>query len=268
MRMELSVIASAYNMAGCFSLRKSIESVLNQTYTDFEFIICDDGSTDNTWEFLCEYARKDKRIKLIRNEKNLGLAASLNRCIKAAHGEFIARHDCDDYNDLHRFEKQIEFLKSHKSIALLGCNVYLFDKYGVWGKEKYPSEVKNEDFLFRCPYKHGAVAFRREALLKAGGYRVSKETRRTEDYDLFMRMQTFCKGGNLSECLYYFCEDKAALKRRKYRFRIDEVKVRYKGFKCLGLFPKGFPYVIKPLVVGLIPPKILNRIKDRFYGRK
>lgn len=265
---RISVISGAYNIGCCGSLDKSIASVLNQTFSDFEFIICDDGSTDDTRELLAEFSKKDSRIKLLKNDKNLGLAASLNRCLEISRGEYIARHDCDDYNDLCRFEKQTDFLKANPDISVLGTNTLLFDENGVWGNEKFPEFVKNKDFLFTSPYKHGSVMFRREALEKAGGYRVAKETYRTEDYDLFMRMQTFCKGANLQENLYYFCEDKAAQKRRKYRYRVDEARVRYRGFRNLGLLPMGFPYVIKPLVVGLIPSKPLNRLKDRYYGRK
>lgn len=264
----LSVISGAYNISKCFSFQRSIESILDQTYSDFEFIICDDGSSDETWEMLNYYAQKDKRIRLIKNKTNLGLAAALDRCIEISSGEFIARHDLDDYNDLSRFEKQIDYLEAHKEISVLGCQSFLFDENGVWGRERFPLEIKNEDFLFTSPYKHGSVIFRREALLKAGGYRVAKETYRAEDYDLFMTMQTFCKGANLDEPLYYFCENKSAQKRRRYIYRIDEAKVRYIGFKKLHLLPKGIPYIIKPLIVGLIPNKLLQRLKDRKYKRK
>lgn len=260
---KISVISGAYNVASCYSFDKSMESILNQSFGDFEFIICDDGSSDATFELLKKYADKDERIKLIRNEQNRGLAASLNRCIEIAEGEYIARHDLDDYCNLNRFKKQIEYLNSHREISVLGSTAYLFDENGVWGEERYPAEVKSEDFLFTSPYKHGSVIFRKEALLKAGGYRVAKETRRAEDYDLFMTMQTFAKGANLEEALYYFCEDKNTLKRRKYKYRIDEAKVRFRGFKKLGLFPKGIIYVIKPLIVGLIPIKILGKLKRR-----
>lgn len=265
---QISVISGAYNITSCFALEKSIESVLNQTFEDFEFLLCDDGSSDDTRKFLEDLAKSDSRIKVLYNEKNLGLAASLNRCLEASEGQFIARHDCDDYNDLSRFEKQLAFFNAHEDISVLGSCVSLFDENGVWGKEDFPEFVENKDFLFTSPYKHGSVMFRREALIKAGGYRVAKETYRTEDYDLFMRLQTFCRGANLSERLYYFCEDKNAQKRRKYRYRIDEAKVRYKGFKGLGLLPKGLPYVVKPLIVGLIPPKLLNNMKDSYYDRK
>lgn len=265
---KISVITGAYNIGKCYSYKKSVESILRQTFKDFEFVICDDGSSDNTWELLSELAEKDKRVKLLRNKKNIGLAASLNRCIEASSGEFIARHDCDDISAPKRFEKQIDFFKTHKDISVLGCNVYLFDENGVWGKENFPAVVRNEDFLFTSPYKHGSVMFRREALINAGCYRVAKETYRTEDYDLFMRMQSDCKGANLNERLYYFCEDHSAQKRRKYRYRLDEARVRYKGFKRLGLFPKCIPYIIKPLMVGLIPVNMLNKMKDSYYGRR
>ena len=260
---KISVISGAYNIASCYSFDKSMSSILEQDFKDFEFIICDDGSSDETFDLISKYAEKDSRIKIIKNEKNLGLAASLNRCIEIAEGEYIARHDLDDYNDVDRFKKQVEYLDCHPEISLLGTAANLFDENGVWGRESYPLEVKNEDFLFTSPYKHGSVMFRKEALLKAGCYRVAKETRRAEDYDLFMTMQTFSKGANLEEALYYFCEDKNTLKRRKYKYRIDEAKVRWRGFKKLGLLPKGIFYVIKPLIVGLIPTALLGKIKRK-----
>lgn len=264
----ISVISGAYNIENCYSFAKSMESILSQSFSDFEFIICDDGSKDNTFQLLSEYAERDNRIKLIRNESNLGLAASLNKCIEIAEGEFIARHDLDDYNSTERFKKQIDYFKSHPEISVLGCCVSLFDEDGVWANEKFPETVTPRDFLFTSPYKHGSVMFRREALVKAGGYRVAKETYRTEDYDLFMTLQTFTLGANLQENLYFFCEDKGARRRRKYRYRIDEAHVRYRGFKKLGLLPKGIFYVIKPLIVGLIPSFILEGLKNSSKRRE
>lgn len=265
---KISVISGAYNISGCYSFQKSIESILTQTYADFEFIICDDGSTDNTRELLSDFAKKDLRIKLLRNETNLGLAATLNKCIAESSGEFIARHDCDDYAATDRLEKQLAYMTEHSDVSVLGTFAYLFDESGVWGKMRFPIEITKKDFLFCSPHQHGSVMFRKDALVKAECYRVAKETRRAEDYDLFMRMHTFAKSANLPEFLYYFCEDKNTLGRRKYRYRIDEAKVRYKGFKQLGLLPKGIPYVIKPLIVGLIPKKLLKKLKNKHYGLK
>ena len=259
----LSVITGAYNAAGCPHFEKSVASILNQTFSDFEFIICDDGSTDSTYEILKRFAASDARIKLLKSEKNEGLAATLNKCLAVSEGTYIARHDCDDYSERERFEKQIAYLETHPNVDILGTAAHLFDENGIWGLETFPEKVTNRDFLFTSPYKHGSVMFRKEALLKAGGYRVAKETRRTEDYDLFMRMQAFCKGENLKEPLYRFCEDNAAKKRRKYRYRIDEAKVRATGFQKLGLLPSGIPYVIKPLLVGLIPTGLLARLQNK-----
>ena len=265
---EISVITGAYNIGGCFSFNRSIESILNQTFGDIEFIICDDGSSDNTWELLCDFAARDSRIKLLRNESNLGLAASLNRCLEIAEGAFIARHDCDDISAENRLELQISYLKEHPEISVLGCQSYLFDEGGIWGRNDFPLNICPRDFLFNSPYQHGSVVFRREALMAAGGYRVSGETYRTEDYDLFMTLQTMCRGANLPDYLYYFCENSAAKKRRKYKYRLDEAKVRLRGFRKLGLLPAGLPYVVKPLVVGLIPQTLLDRMKDSYYKRK
>lgn len=265
---RVSVISGAYNICGCYSFNESIKSILTQTYEDFEFIICEDGSSDSTWELLSEFAKSDPRIKLLRNEKNLGLAASLNKCIEASAGEYIARHDCDDYAAPDRIEKQVAYLDAHPDIALLGTFAYLFDENGVWGQMEFPTEITKRDFLFCSPHQHGSVVFRKDVLLKAGCYRVAKETRRTEDYDLFMRIHTFAKSANLPEFLYYFCDDRNTRKRRKYRYRIDEAKVRFKGFKRLGLLPRGILYVIKPLIVGLIPNFILDAVKDKFTRRK
>ena len=260
---RLSVITGAYNANECPHFRKSIESILNQSFTDFEFIICDDGSTDNTLEILKKYAQADSRLIILQNNKNLGLAPTLNRCIEAAQGEYIARHDCDDFSASTRFEKQISYLDSHPKTAILGTSIYLFDENGVQSKETMPERVSPKDFCFNNPYKHGTVIFKRSALLRAGGYSTEKRCVRNEDYDLFMRMQLFSVGENLSEPLYYFFEDKKAMKRRKYRYRINETRVRFRGFKKLGLMPRAFPYVIKPLIVGLIPRFLLKRIQIR-----
>ncbi len=265
---ETSIVTGVYNIENCQSFHKSMQSILHQTYSDFEWILCDDGSTDSTWDLLQEYAAKDERIRLLRNEKNKGLAETLNYCLAYAEGEFVARQDSDDYSLEKRLEKQIDHLKKHPEIAVLGCQSLLFDESGIWGKEVFPRKVTDRDFLFGSPYRHGAVVFRREALRQAGGYRVAKETMRAEDYDLFMTIQTFGKGENLDEYLYCYCEDWHTKKRRKYRYRLGEAKVRFLGFRKLGLFPKGIFYVVKPLLVGLIPGGLLEKIKDRYYNRR
>lgn len=262
---RISVICAAHNMEGVFSFRKSIESIIAQTCADIEIIICDDGSTDGTLALLNSYASRDRRIRIISNSRNMGLAASLNRCATYASCEYLARHDLDDISHPNRLERQIAFMEKNESISLLGTGVYLFDGGGVYAKRAFPSRVKNEDFLFSSPYMHGSVMMRKSAFCSVGGYRVSSITRRTEDYDLFMRMQSIGKGANLDEKLYYYLEDEQTRRRRKYRYRIDEAIVRAQGFRRLGLLPQGIPYIIKPLIVGLLPRGMLEYMKKKYY---
>lgn len=243
-------------------LRAAIESITAQSYKEWEYIICDDGSVNNTYKVLTEYAEADSRIKIIRNEKNQGLAYSLNRCIKEAQGEYIARMDADDISAQDRLESQLEFLQQHEEYAVVGCFSELIDESGVWGRRQMPVAPEKNDFLWGSPFMHPTVMMRREVLEAVGGYRVARETLRLEDYDMFMRMYIEgYKGANLNRYLYQFREDKAAFGRKKYSYRIDEVKIRAMYFGRLGLLPKGYLYMIKPLIVGLIPQKVLRRLR-------
>lgn len=264
---KISVVMGVYNIGSKKILEKSIKSILEQTFQDFDFIICDDGSTDNTLQYLKEISKQDNRIRLLTNERNLGLAYSLNKCIEHSKSQYVARMDADDMCEKHRFQKQIDFLEHHSDeYAVVSSNAYLIDENDkILGKRKYPIELKKEDFLHNSSVIHPAVMMRRKALENVNNYRVSKETRRVEDYDLWMRLYKYgYKIYNIQEELYSFREDEKCLKRRKYKYRIDEVKVRYYGFKSLGLFPKGYLYVLKPLIVGLIPYNITKFLKNKF----
>lgn len=264
----VSIIMGAYNIEHTKTFIYSINSILKQSFSNFELIICDDGSTDNTWNIITSYATKDRRIRLLKNDKNLGLAATLNRCIDISNADLIARHDADDFSDITRLEKQIYFLNTHPEIMFVGSNVALFDEDGVYANRVFPEFPSKKDFMFTMPFVHGALLFRKSALVKANQYRVSIETRRAEDYDLLMRMYSLnLYGANLQENLYFFLENHSALARRKYRYRLDEAVVRWKGFHSLGLMPMAFPYVIKPLIVGLIPRKILLKLKSYYRKR-
>jgi glycosyltransferase involved in cell wall biosynthesis len=265
----ISVIMSVFNTNDEEVLRLSIESILSQTFKDFEFIICDDGSTDGTYETLLKICKIDRRIILIKNKNNMQAAAARNRCISLSQGEYIAIMDADDFSAADRLQTQLEFLERNQEYGFVGSSAGLFDEKGIWGYRCYKKIPENGDFLFVLPFVHASIMFRKKALEAVNGYRVAKETIRTEDYDLLMRMYACgIKGVNLEGNLYFVREDYAALKRRKYRYRINEAFVRYKGFKALGLMPSGFLYVIKPLLVGIIPRGILNLLKDKYYKRK
>ncbi len=261
-KLKISVIMGAYNVKAVPTLNAAMESICNQTEEDYEFLICDDGSTDGTWELLQGFAEQNSRIRILKNPKNQGLAAALNHCLQNASGAYIARQDADDISAPDRFKKQLDFLEQHSDISFVGSDVVLFDMDSEWGRRSFPPFPEKKDFLFTMPFVHGSLMFRREQLMTVGGYRVAKQTLRSEDYDLLMRMYAagMC-GANIQEPLYRFLEDQATMKRRKYRYRINEAKVRLQGFSELNLMPKALPYVIKPLVVGMIPTRGLKALK-------
>lgn len=260
---EISIIMGIYKMIEKENLVKlAIDSILNQTYKDFEFIICDDGSNDGTYEMVQGLTKNDSRVILIKNDKNKGLAYSLNHCLSIAKGKYIARMDADDISMPNRLEKQTKFLNEHLEYAMVGCNLVLINDKGVWGKRILAERPTKKSFLFTSPFCHPAIVMRKEVLDKVNSYKVEKITRRAEDYDLFMRIYANgYKGYNIQEFLYQFREDNDAFKRRAYKYRWDEVQVRYRGFKALGFMPEAFLYVIKPLIVGLIPQKILAKLR-------
>ena len=130
----VSVIMGIYNTAK--SLPDSIESILNQTYKNWELIMCDDCSTDNTFEVANFYAEKYSNIKVIKNEKNMRLAYSLNQCLKEAKGEYIARMDADDISMPFRFEKQVEFLNDNPEFMCVGSTIIPFDENGEKKRKK------------------------------------------------------------------------------------------------------------------------------------
>lgn len=268
MKTEISVIMGVSPASNETMLVEAVESILIQTKQEFEFIICNDGASVSCTELLKQLEQKDNRIRLLENRRNMGLAYSLNRCMEVAKGNYIARMDADDKSHKKRLEQEVAYLEKHPKIALVGCSSWLFDKDKIWGIRKMKKKPERKDFLWGNPFMHPTICIRRTVLEQVGGYFVSKETRRLEDYELFMRIYElgYC-GENLTEPYYYFREDKEAVKRKKYKFRIDEVKIRYQGFKRLGLLPKGMLYIFKPLLVGFMPYRLLRKLRrEEIHG--
>jgi len=216
---------------------------------------------------LREYEKQDKRIKVLSYEQNMGLAYALNTCLKEAQGKYVGRQDDDDVSKPERLERLYDFAEHHPEYAVIGSIAEVTDDSGVWGT--YPLEEKptKETFLWNSPFAHPTVLMRKAALDAVGGYRVSKETRRCEDYDLFMRMYALgYTGYNIQEKLYEYRVVNGDRKYRPMRDRVNEAAVRYKGFKSLGIPWWGIMYVIKPVIIGLIPQKIFKKIKKKQYG--
>ncbi|MCL2069147.1 MAG: glycosyltransferase [Oscillospiraceae bacterium] len=261
---RISVIMGVYRPDRAM-LTYSIRSVLDQDMPGLELIVCDDGSQDQTFEFLTKWAENEPRLKILRHGQNRGLAAALNTCLDCAGGEYIARQDADDLSVPGRFAAQSDFLDANPGLCFVGSAVRLFGGSGVWAVKAFPELPQKRDFLFAVPFSHGSLMFRGN-LLKKHRYRVDRFTRRAEDYELLMRMYADgCFGANLTEPYYDYRDGGGMLSSMKYRRRMDAAVIRAKGFYRLGLYPAAIPYVIKPLIVGLIPLKLLNRLKRRHY---
>ena len=248
-------------------LERSLESVCTQTFEDFEIILCDDGSNAETVAVIEAWRQREPRLRVLRNEVNRGLAFSLNRCLEVATGEYVVRQDDDDASSPDRLEKQIAFAREHPEYSIIGTAMFLMDDAGGWGTRHVKPEPHKKDFLWGSQFFHPTVLMRRADVMRVAGYRVSRETRRTEDYDLFVRMYAAgMKGYNLQEPLYYYREDAQAYAKRRYRHRLDEAVLRFHSFMLLGLMPQGLPFVLKPLFVGLIPAAVMIRIRNFFDG--
>lgn len=266
----VSVIMGVYNPRNPVRFLRAVHSIIGQSLTDWELLLCDDGSDASHTGVIRRAARLDSRIRVLRSEENRGLAHALNAGIRQAAGEFIARMDDDDLSEPNRLQVQVDFLRSHPQYHFVGANAQLIDDYGVWGFQRMPERPQVKDFLFNSPFIHPSVMFRRQTLLHCGGYSTAEEVRQCEDYELFMRLyRRGYRGYNLQAPLLQYREDYAAHKKRTYRRRIREMKVRYHGFKALGLLDGvTFAYVLKPLAVGAVPAPVHHYINRRLKRRE
>lgn len=207
----ISVVMSNYNTDELY-LRASIESILNQTYENFEFIIVDDCSANNSIEVIESY--NDKRIKLIRNKKNMGLTKSLNVAIKAAKGEFIARMDADDIALSERFKKQVEFLKQNPEYIACGTAIKILGGHKE-GKIIRRPITDNESFriylLFgNYPNIAHPTAMFNHSLLKKNNIEYDEKFPLAQDYKMWVTCSKYAPCYNLDEVLLlYRIHDKA-----------------------------------------------------------
>jgi glycosyltransferase involved in cell wall biosynthesis len=192
---KVTVLLPVYN--GEKYLKKAIESILDQTFKDFELLIIDDGSTDNTTNIISSYA--DNRIRVIKNEWNLGLIASLNKGIDSAQGEYIARMDADDISMLDRLEKQVAFMEKNPEIGVLGSRTLtLSDGRETQGEYYLTPEDMKAVLLFRTPFAHPTVMIRRSVI---ASQKFDESYKHAEDYDFWERISVFTKFSNLGERL-------------------------------------------------------------------
>ena len=202
---QVSVLMSVYNDAAF--VEEAVRSVLAQTFTDFELLVIDDGSKDGSAEIVAGI--RDPRLRLLRNETNMGLARSLNRGLAEARGALIARHDSDDGSLPQRLEKQVAAFVADPSLALLGTQVQAVNMRGrrvrgsdMWRKCRTPLAIEWQ-LMFESPFVHSTVMFRRDVVLgELGGYDDRFRTNQMcEDYELWSRIVSRHRAANLDEAL-------------------------------------------------------------------
>ncbi len=197
--MKVSVIMPVYNAENFIG--QSIQSVLKQTFEDFELIVIDDGSTDSSKNIILSF--DDKRIQYLQNEKNMGVVKTLNKGISICSGEYIIRMDADDICEPQRFEKQIQFIEKNPGIGLCGTWAQVIDE-----KNKITGKIVNQtdpgfisiSLLFSVPLIHPSVCFKSH-LLKQNFY---KEVPVAEDYELWCRLNEQTRLANLPEFLFQY----------------------------------------------------------------
>lgn len=192
---RVSVAMSVYN--GAAYLHEAIESILAQTFSDFEFIIIDDASTDETSTIIKSY--DDSRIVLLHNENNEGLALSLNRAIDVARGTYLARMDADDISMPNRLKEQVRFLDEHPDIVLVGAYAQILDSSVVMRQPTQPGDIA-VNLLFRTSLIHPTAVFRRN-FLEQYHLRYDPVFRQTQDYELFTRIARLGKIANIPSVL-------------------------------------------------------------------
>lgn len=218
-RPTVSVVMPAYNAKRYIT--DAVESVLAQTFRDFELIIIDDGSTDGTEAILMQLAAKDSRIRLTRRP-NTGIVGALNDALARANGEFVARMDADDLSFPERFEKQLTFLREHPDCVCVGTQIQRMDPYGTpLHREEHNlthAEIDTELMTGRgFAMVHPTVMMRREAVETVGGYRKQYEI--SEDLDLFLRLGEVGTLANLSDLLLHYRIHYNSINHQKHEYQ-------------------------------------------------
>lgn len=257
---KVSVIMGIYNCAD--TLSDAIDSVLEQTYQNFELILCNDGSDDNTYDVANEYRKKfPNKIILLNNEVNKGLNYTLNRCLTVARGEYIARMDGDDRSLPERFRTEVEFLESHSEYALVSTELQVFDDEGVWGQTDFKQEPLPEDLVKITPFSHSASMIRKSVFDEVNGYSDEKKLMRVEDKHLWYKIyKAGYRGFNIKSILYSHRDDKNGYNKRKLKYRFNSFYVSYLNIKEFHLPIYYYWYATKPILIGLLPYRIYNKL--------
>lgn len=236
MSPRISVLLPVLN--GQDYIRDSIDSLISQTFRNFEILILDGGSSDKTLEIVNSFC--DERI-LVFSKPGLGLAASLNLGLELARGRYIARQDADDLSHPNRFQKQVDFLEGNPDYGLLGTHaeIWLIDE-PTERSLSHPASNNQLQFLslFDAYFVHGSIMARTDILRKLGGYTTDSARQPPEDYELWSRVIRETKVANIPECLYVYREIPSSLSRNT-NFR--ETLVKLSAENLVFASKAGFP---------------------------
>lgn len=259
----VSVLMGIYNCED--TLSEAIDSIVAQTYTDWHLILCDDASTDGTYAIAEAYReRYPDKITVLKNEQHRFLAYALNRCLKEADGEFVARMDGDDVSLPTRFETQVAFLREHEEIDLVGTAMQRFDEDGDGAVDRREERPDRFSIHRGAPFNHATILARRSVYDALGGYTVLPRTERGQDLDLWARFfHAGYQGANLPDVLYRVRENRAAYRRRTAHVRWITCKTKCYAYRLLG-YP--WHWYIKPIAeLGkvMVPSGLVRRLRKR-----
>lgn len=263
MSNQITVLMSVYNDEKY--LKESIESILKQSVKDFEFLIFEDCSTDNSRIILKEYEKKDKRIKLVLNTSNKGLSFNLAKGVLMAKNEWIARMDADDIALKERFSLQLDYIKKHPKVDVLGGYVIDIDENGLEkGIRKVPlTHNKISSLIWTCPFIHPTVIYRKKSILEAGSY--NKDLRRRQDYDLWFRCHKMnLEFANLDVPLIYYRATDDYYKKNDYTVQLNQVKLGFKGAFLVKSSPIAYIGITVAFFKGILPIKLRKPISIVF----
>lgn len=260
----VSVVMPAFNAEKY--IPEAIESILNQTFKDFELIIIDDGSTDKTWNIIQEYAKKDGRIIPVRNEKNLKICKTLNKGVVLSKGVYIARMDSDDWSYPDRFEKQVEFMEKHQDVVVSGGYVEVSDEnLATLYLKKYPlldNDIRKKMFIYN-PFTHPCVIFRSEEL-KLENPIYNHDFYDAEDYDLYFRLGKKRKMANINDVLLKYRVSSGSISfKRHVRQGLITLLVRLKAVFKYGYTIPFYILLLQPvelLMILLLPASLKYKI--------
>ena len=254
-------------------LNQAIESILDQTYSRFEFIIIDDASTDDSWKIIKSYAKKDKRIIAIKNHINLGVSLTSNIAISKAKGKLLARMDADDISFANRIEKQVKFLTKNKKTVAVGAQCIVIDEFdNVIGNKNFPTQSsKLKDMIFwAIPMQQPSMMVNLAKLPKKFVWYAPNQSS-AEEVNLMFRFMLYGQIANLEDNLLFYRQLNGSLshKNPKATFKLT-LKSRFAALK-LGFKPSIKAIVLNLMqiaVVACIPNHLINEIWSHLRGIK